>query len=85
MHVRMKLTEREEVVQPIETPNGIGLSPDADFSAGVARAVNDAVIEEWQPTDSRFRACIVIAPNDSPLINPLVSAPSGTCMVMKSD
>lgn len=42
----------------------IGLSPDADFSAAICRAANQAVIDEWLPTDPRFRASIVIAPND---------------------
>lgn len=45
----------------------IGLSPDIDYAAAVASAANDAVVEEWLPADSRFRASIVVAPNDPQL------------------
>ena len=42
----------------------VGLSPDPDFAAAVASASNQAVIEGWLAADSRYRASIVVAPND---------------------
>ena len=42
----------------------IGLSPDPDYAAAVASASNQAVIESWLAADARYRASIVVAPND---------------------
>lgn len=42
----------------------IGLSPDPDYAAAVAAAGNDVVRDDWLPADGRFRASLVVAPND---------------------
>jgi predicted TIM-barrel fold metal-dependent hydrolase len=42
----------------------IGLSPDPDYAAAVVSAANDAVAETWLPVDARYRASLVVAPND---------------------
>jgi predicted TIM-barrel fold metal-dependent hydrolase len=41
-----------------------GLSPDADYSAALVGAVNDILATDWLPADPRFRASIIVAPND---------------------
>lgn len=59
--------DRYDLEYGILNPAGslhIGLSPDPDYAAAICRAANDAVVEEWLPVDSRFRASIVVAPND---------------------
>ncbi len=42
----------------------IGLSPELDFAAALVSAYNDVFVEEWLPTDERFRTSIVVAPGD---------------------
>lgn len=44
-----------------------GLSPEADYAAALIAASNDALISEWLPADSRFRASLSIYPNDPDL------------------
>jgi predicted TIM-barrel fold metal-dependent hydrolase len=44
-----------------------GLSPDADYSAALVSGVNDIVANDWLPADARFRASIIVAPNDPEL------------------
>lgn len=44
-----------------------GLSPEFDYPAAIASATNDHFIEDWLPTDSRFRLSIVVASNDPEL------------------
>ena len=42
----------------------LGLSPDPDYSAALVSAINDILAHDWLPVDPRFRASIIIAPND---------------------
>ena len=41
-----------------------GLSPDLDYSAALVSAINDIIATDWLPVDPRFRASIIVAPND---------------------
>ena len=45
----------------------IGLSPEPDFAAAVVSAINDVIVNDWLPADSRFRASMVISPADPEL------------------
>ena len=45
----------------------LGLSPEPDYAAALISAMNDVLIEEWLPADSRYRASIAIYPNDPEL------------------
>lgn len=45
----------------------IGLSPEPDFAAAVASAMNDVIVHDWLPVDLRFRASLVISPADAEL------------------
>ncbi len=42
----------------------IGLSPEPDYAAAVAAAVNDIFVHDWLPVDPRFRLSLMVAPND---------------------
>jgi predicted TIM-barrel fold metal-dependent hydrolase len=50
-----------------ENSLSIGLSPEPDYAAAQASAINDVFIEEWLPVDSRFRYSLAVAPNDPEL------------------
>ncbi len=41
-----------------------GLSPEADYAAAMISAVNSIMIEDWLPSDPRYRTSIVVYPND---------------------
>jgi predicted TIM-barrel fold metal-dependent hydrolase len=41
-----------------------GLSPEADYAAALISAVNDIMVEDWLPSDPRYRMSIVVYPND---------------------
>jgi predicted TIM-barrel fold metal-dependent hydrolase len=43
---------------------GLGALPDADAAAAVASATNEWLSEHWLQEDSRFRAALVVAPQD---------------------
>lgn len=45
----------------------IGVGPDMDFSAALLSAMNDVMVHEWLPVDSRFRASINVGPSDPQL------------------
>ena len=45
----------------------VGLSPDPDYSAALVSAINDILAHDWLPADPRFRASIIVAPNDPEL------------------
>ncbi len=45
----------------------IGLSPEPDYAAAQASAINDVFVEEWLPLDGRFRYSLAVAPNDPEL------------------
>jgi predicted TIM-barrel fold metal-dependent hydrolase len=45
----------------------IGLSPEPDYAAAQASAINDVFIEEWLPIDPRFRYSLAVTPNDPEL------------------
>lgn len=45
----------------------IGLSPEPDYSAAVLSAINDVFVNDWLPSDPRFRYSLVVAPNDPEL------------------
>jgi predicted TIM-barrel fold metal-dependent hydrolase len=40
------------------------VTPEADYGAALAAAVNDVLIEDWLPADPRFRASMVVTPVD---------------------
>lgn len=42
----------------------VGLSPDPDYAAAVCSAGNQVVAEDWLKADSRYRASIVVSPQD---------------------
>ncbi|MDQ2787131.1 MAG: amidohydrolase family protein [Chloroflexota bacterium] len=44
-----------------------GLSPDPDFAAAIVSAINDILAADWLPADPRYRASIIVAPNDPDL------------------
>jgi predicted TIM-barrel fold metal-dependent hydrolase len=46
---------------------GIGLSPEPDYAAAQASAINDVFVEEWLPVDPRFRYSLAVTPNDPAL------------------
>lgn len=43
------------------------LSPEAEFAASVASAINDVFVQDWLPVDPRFRASIMVAMADPQL------------------
>jgi len=43
---------------------GLGALPDADAAATIASATNEWLTDEWLAADERFRAAIVVAPQD---------------------
>lgn len=45
----------------------MGLSPEPDFAAAMVSAINDVFVNEWLPTDDRFRYSLIVAPNDPEL------------------
>jgi len=45
----------------------VGLSPEPDFSAAVVSAINDILAHDWLTADPRFRASIIVSPNDPEL------------------
>jgi len=45
----------------------IGVGPDMDFGAAVLSAMNDVMVNDWLPTDPRFRASINVGPSDPQL------------------
>ncbi|MCY3781029.1 MAG: amidohydrolase family protein [Chloroflexi bacterium] len=44
-----------------------GLSPEPDFAAAYCSAVNDVYINDWLPTDPRFKYSLVVSTADSAL------------------
>ncbi len=40
------------------------LSPEMDYAAAVAGAINDVIIRHWLPVDARFKAAILVSPVD---------------------
>lgn len=44
-----------------------GLSPEADYAAAMIAAVNDIMVEDWLPSDPRYRTSLVVYPNDPDL------------------
>lgn len=44
-----------------------GLSPEADYAAAVISAINDVMVEDWLPSDPRYRLSLVVYPNDAEL------------------
>ena len=42
----------------------IGLSPEPDFAAAYCSAINQVYIQDWLPTDSRFRYSLVLSTAD---------------------
>ena len=50
-----------------ESSLGIGLSPEPDFAAAVASALNDAIVADWLPADPRFRASLLVSVADPEL------------------
>lgn len=65
-----------------------GLAPMADYAAAMISAVNSIVVEDWLPADPRYRASIVIYPNDPELavreIERLASHPGCVQILMPS-
>ncbi len=47
----------------------IGVSPEPDWSAAVASAMNDVLVHEWLPVDPRLRAGLIVSP-----VDPLLAA-----------
>jgi len=45
----------------------VGLSPEPDFSAAVVSAINNILAHDWLTADPRYRASIIVAPNDPEL------------------
>jgi predicted TIM-barrel fold metal-dependent hydrolase len=50
-----------------ESSLGIGLSPEPDFAAAVASALNDVIVTDWLPVDPRFRASLIVSVADPEL------------------
>ena len=44
-----------------------GLSPEADYAASLISAVNNIMVEDWLPSDPRYRTSLVVYPNDTEL------------------
>lgn len=44
-----------------------GLSPEADYAAAMIGAINDIMVEDWLPSDPRYRTSLVVYPNDPEL------------------
>jgi predicted TIM-barrel fold metal-dependent hydrolase len=42
----------------------IGLSPEPDYAAAFVSAINDVVVHDWLPVNSRFRGSIIVSPAD---------------------
>ncbi|MAS37413.1 MAG: amidohydrolase [Anaerolineaceae bacterium] len=42
----------------------ISLSPQADYSASIATAINEVVMNDWLPADNRFRASVTVSASD---------------------
>jgi uncharacterized protein len=51
----------------VERSLHIGLGIDPDYSAALVSAINDMIATDWLPADPRFRASIIVAPNDPEL------------------
>jgi len=45
----------------------IALSPERDYAAALLSAINDVFMEDWLPTDPRFRLSITVSPHDPEL------------------
>ena len=45
----------------------LGLSPEPDFAAALTAAINDVYVNEWLPTDERFRYSLVVSAADPAL------------------
>ena len=45
----------------------LGLSPEPDFAAAYCSAVNQVFIEDWLPSDSRFRYSLIVSTADPQL------------------
>ncbi len=45
----------------------ICLSPEPDYSAAVASAINDVILQDWLPVDPRLRASLIVSPTDPQL------------------
>ena len=43
---------------------GLGITPDPDLAAAVARANNDWMVDRWLSADSRFRGSLCVAPQN---------------------
>lgn len=42
----------------------VGVGPETNFGAAVLSAMNDVMVSDWLPVDSRFRASINVGPSD---------------------
>ena len=51
----------------MESALHLGLSPEPDYAAALVSAINDVVAHDWLPADPRFRASLIVAPNDPQL------------------
>lgn len=45
----------------------LGLSPEPDFAAAMVSAINDVFVNEWLPTDARYRYSLIVSPADPAL------------------
>ncbi len=43
------------------------VSPEGDYGSAVCSAINDVLVNDWLPVDSRFRASLVVSPVDPEL------------------
>ena len=48
-------------------PHQVLLTPEPDFAAAVASAINDVMIKRWLPVDARFRIAMHVSPVDPAL------------------
>lgn len=55
------------ILNPVDDSISYGLSPELDYAAAIASAGNDVVVNDWLPVDARFRASLVVTPNDPAL------------------
>jgi uncharacterized protein len=67
VHVSSHLLDRHEITRAILIGGevlGLGAMPDPDLAAAIARAYNEWLAEVWLADDERYRAALVIAPQD---------------------
>ncbi len=58
--------DRYNITFGLLNPGGLhfGLSPEPDYAAAYCSALNDVYIEDWLPSDPRFRYSLVVSPAD---------------------